>query len=263
MDRDVAPWWSPREIARQEATIRESQDSSQMDVRNDFASYRALAEGQDPISAGLHLHNPYEPIHVGALCRDYVNVVRRELRVEPARIADLGCGAGFTTAEIKRTWAKAEVVGVDVSQDAIRFAQSAWSECRFEARAIDPEARLSDTGFDVLLCQEFYPFTRTDSLGEHKIWMKFLLNNLDSDGIAVVTVSSANKDSINATYKRLKGSFDVRRMVLATPRISRRVPFGVSLALGTIMSRIAPVRARSVYVLRKQSGLEDTVRVFN
>jgi SAM-dependent methyltransferase len=245
------PWWSPEAIARQEADVRALADQGQLDIRNDFASYRALADGRDPVSAGLHHHNPHRQSHIDVLCRDYEILWRRQKKKKPVTIADLGCGVGYTTAGLKRKWPKADVWGFDVSQDAVRFACANWRECRFEAKAVDPKEVLAKVRFDLILCQEFYPFTRTASMEEHRTWFKFLLENLTDSGMAFVTVSSANDESVNATYAECVRELNVHRYRVATPRISRRVPFVVSRLLGEILCKVKPEWARSLYIVRK------------
>lgn len=249
-NKDV-PWWSPEAIANQEARVRALADQGQLDVKNDFASYRALADGQDPISAGLHHHNPFTQSHIDALCRDYRNLLNSRTNLEPSNIADLGCGVGFTTAGLKRQWPHAEVTGFDVSQDAVRFARTTWQTCQFEAKAIDPRRELATTHFDFLLCQEFYPFTRTASVDEHRTWIRFLLENLTNNGTALVTVSSANRESINATYAQLNKELKIHRYRIATPRISQRIPLTMSRLLGSVLCKVKPEWARSIYVLSR------------
>ena len=242
-------WWSPRAISQQEARIRALAEQGQLDTRNDFASYRALADGADPISAGLHHHNPYELAHIAALCRDYHNLFRYLNVPQVGSIADLGCGAGYTTAGLKRAWPDSTVEGIDVSHDAVRFANAQWTDCQFIAKAINPDERLSAQEYDFVLCQEFYPFTRTDSIAEHEKWLKFLLKNLSDRGIAVITVSTANSESINSTFAKLQMSFRIRRFQISTPRISSRLPFWASTLFGRVLSMTKPTWARSVYVL--------------
>jgi tRNA(adenine34) deaminase len=247
-DNDLS-WWSPQAIALQEAEVRARADQGELDVRNDFASYRALADGRDPVSAGLHLHNPYKEQHVDALCRDYSNIWRKVSLSAPSSVADLGCGAGYTTAGLKRLWPGAAVHGIDVSEDAIRFARARWGSCQFESRAIDPYEQTYSNTFDFVLCQEFYPFTRTSSSDEHRLWFRFLRRSVTSIGLAVITVSSANRESVNATFGELQEEFQLTRYTLSSPRISRRVPFALSRILGEILSKAKPEWARDIFII--------------
>ena len=242
-------WWSPQAISQQESRVRALAEQGHLDTRNDFASYRALADGADPISAGLHHHNPYKPEHIAALCQDYHSLFQRLSVPKVESIADLCCGAGYTTAGLKRAWPESTVEGIDVSLDAVRFANTQWTDCNFTAKAINPSEPLSARKYDFILCQEFYPFTRTNSIAEHEKWLNFVLKNLSNRGVAVITVSTANSESINSTFAKLQMSFRIRRLQISTPRISSRLPFLASSLLGRVLSMTKPTWARSVYVL--------------
>ncbi len=54
----------------------------------------------------------------------------------PARITDLGCGAGNVTALLARRFPSAEVTGVDASQPMLAKARAAAPGCRFVAADI-------------------------------------------------------------------------------------------------------------------------------
>jgi SAM-dependent methyltransferase len=246
-----SPWWSPKSIREQEQHIRRLADQGKLDTRNDFASYRALADGADPISAGLHHHNPYTETHIRALCRDYKNILQHLTFSPPQRIVDLGCGAGFTTGGLKQLWPHAHVEGIDVSHDAVRFASAKWTNCSFTARAIDPTEPLSTEQYDLILCQEFYPFTRTSSLREHQKWITYVTSQLTQRGAALITVTASNQESITANIKALKQSFALKQIDVAVPRFSQHVPLVLSRAAGTAAKKFKPEWVRSVYVVSK------------
>lgn len=248
---DDSPWWSPKSIREQEQHIRSLANQGELDMRNDFASYRALADGADPISAGLHHHNPYTETHIRALCRDYRNILHYLAFTPPQRIIDLGCGAGFTTGGLKQFWPHAEVEGIDVSHDAVRFASATWPSCSFTARAIDPAEPFSTEQYDLILCQEFYPFTRTSSLEEHQHWLTYVTSQLSEHGAAIITVTASNQESITANIKTLRQSFVLKQIDVAVPRLSRHVPLLISRVAGVIAKRVKPEWVRSVYVVSK------------
>ena len=50
----------------------------------------------------------------------------------PARVVDLGCGAGNVTAILRQRFPQAEVVGVDGSAAMLEKARATAPECRFE-----------------------------------------------------------------------------------------------------------------------------------
>lgn len=68
-----------------------------------------------------------------------------------ARTIDLGCGSGYGAARISAV-ARA-VVGVDVSSEAVAFAQARYDLSNLTFKQIDPDARLpfNDGKFDVAL----------------------------------------------------------------------------------------------------------------
>jgi trans-aconitate 2-methyltransferase len=50
----------------------------------------------------------------------------------PARVVDLGCGAGNVTAILRRRFPAADIVGVDGSEAMLATARAAAPQCRFE-----------------------------------------------------------------------------------------------------------------------------------
>jgi trans-aconitate 2-methyltransferase len=55
--------------------------------------------------------------------RPFYELMNRVGAVEPASVADIGCGPGELTAELARRWPAAEVVGVDDSPEMIAAAR--------------------------------------------------------------------------------------------------------------------------------------------
>jgi trans-aconitate 2-methyltransferase len=50
----------------------------------------------------------------------------------PARVTDLGCGAGNVTAILRRRFPKAAIIGVDGSNEMLAKARATAPDCRFE-----------------------------------------------------------------------------------------------------------------------------------
>jgi len=245
------PWWSPEALAAREREIRAGAGEEAADIRNDFASYRALADGQDANASGLYMHNECEPWRINTVCRDYGKVARRVLSRTPHSVADFGCGAGFTTDGLQRMWPSASTYGFDVSVDAVAFAQRQWPKCHFVAEAIATDSILVGGPYDFVLCQEFYPFTRTGALDSHREWLRLVTRNLATDGLAVIMVSAGTNESINDTYETLRSEFTLRRVRVANPRIARRLPFGLSRLVGVLLQSVKPAWVRNLYVLTK------------
>jgi SAM-dependent methyltransferase len=245
------PWWSPEALAEREREIRSGVGDESGDMRNDFASYKALADGKDATASGLYMHNECEPWRINTVCRDYGRIVRSVLRRSPRAVADFGCGAGFTTDGLQRMWPTASVYGFDVSIDAVSFAQRQWPKCRFVAGAITPGTSLEGGPFDVILCQEFYPFTRTSQLESHREWLRLLAQNMTPDGVALIMVSAGTDGSINDTFSQLQSEFSLQRVRVAAPRVARRLPSSLVQTAGQVLLSVKPAWVRNLYVLTK------------
>ena len=248
-ESEEVPWWSPEMLAEKERRVRSGFDSASSDVRNDYAAYKSLTAGADPLASGLYLHNEFDEQRIRTLCSDYHRIVRAFGGSAPRRIADLGSGAGFTTEGLRRRWPEATVVGFELSEDAVLYARRQWPRCRFESGAIRHDVALAGGPFDLILCQEFYPFTRTGRIADHSRWIDFLNANLAAGGVALITVTSSNAESINATYAALHRGVGLQRIRLAAPRLARRLPFVLSRAAGSALAVLRPSWSRSVYVV--------------
>jgi len=246
----ITPWWMPEELSAHELRVRSGESPDANDVKNDFASYKALRSGLDPLASGLFLHNEWELWRIDTMCRDYAAIVRACRGRDPHTVADLGCGAGFTTGGLQRAWPLAKVTGLEVSFDAVQFARGNWPTCMFVDGAIKPSQLLVGSPFDLLLCQEFYPFTRTGSIADHREWVLCLLNNMSNGGLAIIMVAASTYDSINDTYAELRREFTLHRVQVAVPRISRRLPLVVSRVVAMLLRDVRPGWVRNLYVLQ-------------
>ena len=76
--------------------------------------------------------------------------------VRGARVLDIACGQGLGAFLMKRHWGAAEVVGVDLSPDAIRLARRSFAEPGLQFHEADAEAFLKSRRgrFDVVTCVE-------------------------------------------------------------------------------------------------------------
>ncbi len=64
--------------------------------------------------------------------RPALDLLARVPPERPARVVDLGCGAGNVTAILKRRFPDAEVIGVDGSPAMLEQARASAPDCRFE-----------------------------------------------------------------------------------------------------------------------------------
>ena len=176
--------------------------------------------------------------------------MKKENHKPPKTIAEIGCGAGFTTNTLKNVYRNSLVYGYEISYDAIEYAKNNFPQCHFEQKKIDPSFELGEIKFDLILCQEFYPFTRTKNFDKHFQWLQFLLNNLNKDGIALITLPVSNFNSINSSYKTLTNSFYLKRFTLAHPRISSKLPLPLSQLVGQISLLTWKRLGREIYLLK-------------
>ncbi len=89
--------------------------------------------------------------------RPALDLLARVDLAAPARVVDLGCGAGNVTALLARRFANAQITGVDASEAMLAKARLAAPGCRFIAADIGawtPDAPL-DLIFSVCFGVQF------------------------------------------------------------------------------------------------------------
>jgi trans-aconitate 2-methyltransferase len=60
-----------------------------------------------------------------------VDLLNRIPRFKPGKVIDLGCGPGYTTALLVRRFPQAEIVGIDISEDALEVARARLPKIHF------------------------------------------------------------------------------------------------------------------------------------
>lgn len=61
---------------------------------------------------------------------------------------------GFTTFQIKNIFKESDVIGVDISQDAIIYAKKKFGKCQFICQGIEPQNDIIDE-FDLIFTLSF------------------------------------------------------------------------------------------------------------
>jgi SAM-dependent methyltransferase len=121
-----------------------------------------------------------------------------ELAVTPARVADLGCGPGATTARLARRFPDATVVGIEASAAFAARARAAVPSARFEIA--DVTAPLPGAPYDLIYAR-FLLAHLPDVSGALRVWA----DALASDGLLVLeetgTITSVDADF--ARYEEL------------------------------------------------------------
>ena len=246
-------WHDPKTLGELERQVRSGEVAP--DPGNDFGSYKLLNSGSSPDVSRIWSHNlPLERARFKA--RSYKRLVGG---ISVGAILDVGCGAGFTAEALRQVFPGATVHGVDVSSDAVSYAQAQFPACTFIARTLDPddagvpsEVAGSETlKFDLILAQEFYPFTRTADYDYHKRWLDLLLRETSTGGCVVIQVAYRTKESVNANVSRLVQDYAAQAFVIPNDRISRSLPGFLGRALGGVMEKTYPKGMQSVLVIRR------------
>jgi SAM-dependent methyltransferase len=86
------------------------------------------------LNQGIKLSGEDQTFFINGRLRDLVKTMPAR---EPGRILDFGCGLGLTAAALAELFPKAEVVGIDTAEEAIRFAQNERGSSRVRFQTLD------------------------------------------------------------------------------------------------------------------------------
>lgn len=75
---------------------------------------------------------PFHYVFQEERLRPAVDLLSRIPKIAPRRVADLGCGPGYSTELIARRFPDAEIIGVDQSEKALQVARTLLPEIRFD-----------------------------------------------------------------------------------------------------------------------------------
>jgi trans-aconitate 2-methyltransferase len=95
---------------------------------------------------------------------------------KPARVVDLGCGPGNSTALLKDRWPQADVLGVDSSPQMIETAEKSGIAARWEIA--DIANWTPDKPFDVVFSNATYQW-----LGAHEVLLPRLMRFVAPGGV--------------------------------------------------------------------------------
>ncbi|WP_160295511.1 class I SAM-dependent methyltransferase [Paramagnetospirillum magnetotacticum] len=206
-------WIKPERLAQ-----RALDESGDVNANGDFGSYAKANLNGTLEGSGIESHNL-------VFAEGRVELYRQLWRGLPLdSIADMGCGLGLTAGALADAFPNARVDGYELSPDAVSFARRRFPKANFECRAI---GRDNDLGrrFDLILCQEFYPFTRTSDLDTHAEFLTVLRHHLTDHGCLIIELSERDfGTSILCNLERLSG-FRIERTVMPFDRVFRYLPF--------------------------------------
>lgn len=174
-------WWHPDELKKSEYRVRQIDDISLLDNRNDFGSYRLLRLKSNTADTAIECHNDVKPLNKIRWISKVLNIIPTKI----TSILDAGCGVGFTTGALAECFYNARVTGIDISEDAIGYANEKFPKADFRAQAISPGPdRLGQ--FDIIFCFEFYPFTRNSDPIVQSRFIQYFADQLSDGGKIVI-----------------------------------------------------------------------------
>ena len=233
-------WFDPEALDTQQSSTYSTHADDQR-IGGDFGSYAIANRGGGLAASGVESHNLVYGNHRVA---QYATVLGNRTF---NRIADIGCGLGITTNALAQRYPRAEVIGLEVSQDAIEFAQKNFHGPQFVRTAITPATRLPGS-FDLILCQEFYPFTRTSRPETHRAYAEHFLQHLLPGGVLLIELSERDREqSILVTI----GGFDFDYEVRSLPfdRVYRHLPVFLPALMASRILAAALSRATNKCIL--------------
>ena len=233
-------WWKPNNLKKSEKKFLDENDLEKLDVNNDFGSYKVMLATNDTSMSLIHAHNDITPSF-------RVKTLKKILGdFNPQKIYDLGCGLGYTTNEISKLYPLAEVIGIDISNDAITYAEKNFPNCQFLCEAVDPENKKHLLGADLICAFEFYPFTRTNILSDHVQYISYLSDELSEKGKLVIFQLWDKPESLSVNYKDLLSSCPNLKFELHSIPIKKIGKFVGSSFLANAISEIARIISRVV-----------------
>jgi colanic acid/amylovoran biosynthesis glycosyltransferase len=114
------------------------------------------------------------------------------------RILDVGCGIGWSTWEIKRDLPEAFVLGVDLSSESIRIAQTLFegNQLKFVAHDISQGHDLMQPPYDVIVMLDVYEHIERQQRGN---FHQLLAKALGPNGMVVLTFPSVDHQTFLRT----------------------------------------------------------------
>jgi len=135
----------------------------------------------------------------GERLRPALDLLARVDLTAPARVVDLGCGAGNVTALLRQRFPAAAVVGVDSSEAMLAKAREAAPDCRFIAADIG--AWVPDAPPDLI-----YSNAALQWLGDHASLFPRLLSLLAPGGVLAVQMPAMHDSPMRQLQHQVAAS---------------------------------------------------------
>lgn len=189
-------WWLPSKLAEKERAFRQINNIDELDTDNDFGCYRKILLEKKLHGSKLNFHNDINP-------KAKIYFISKLLKLNPKSILDSGCGLGITTRELAARYPNANVLGVDISKDAIEFAVDQKSNAEFKVAILDPNGQPLGE-FDLIFCFEFYPFTRNRDVKIQSSYLQYFCKQLAPKGKIIIHQNWDNPESLASILQEVK-----------------------------------------------------------
>ncbi len=160
----------------------------------------ALPERTAGVTRSVSTWDPAQYLRFGGeRLRPALDLLARIPLDTPARVADLGCGAGNVTAILRQRFPLADIVGVDGSEQMLAKARSAAPDCRFKRADFfqwQPNERL-----DLI-----YSNAALQWVDQHPILFPRLLSCLTPGGVLAVQMPAMHATPLHQLSRQLAAS---------------------------------------------------------
>ncbi len=243
-------WWMPSRLKADEASARLLNDFSLLDTKGDFGAYRRLVLGDSLENSNASVHNDLFP-------RSKVHQILRFLDLgNPKTVLDAGCGLGYTTTVIAEVFPEAQILGIDLAEDAIAYATKQHKNASFGVVALDPSGDRIGI-FDLIFCFEIYPFSRNRDVSYQSQLIRNLSENLSSGGKIIISQTWRNQDALPPVLGEVADMCpDLLFQVVSYPhpRIPLWLPRKLALYFAKIVERITGKEAiKKLIVISKRA----------
>lgn len=240
-------WILPDNLKLQELKFRNGEIAP--DKTNDFGSYKLLNNGLD---SQIEAHNAcgIRAIHFSK-CMRYL-IKKNQILTES--VADMGAGAGFVAAAMKRFFPEANIDCYEISGDAVDYGRKNFPDIRFYQQEISPCSQF-ETKYNLIYAKEFYPFTRTNNFSFQSKYIDLFLKYLYPNGWLILELVASPRCLLNNRTNLQKIYPKVAVEVEPALTISRVIPHFYLSQLATKFIKNILKTNNSYFILFKKRNI--------